>query len=99
VADRAFSFLKTNPRQAKPRSRGLVELLNLCHKHNVLVSTGGFLEYVLTQGAEAVDDYVRECREVSFDIVWREAPFFTERERARYSKSRAKSSATKNWST
>src|SRR6201988_3100678 len=96
--ERAFSFLRLNQRQAKPRSRGLTEirgpyytpmgkrylqdvletmseyvdslkfaggsftlmprpalaeLLKLCHEHNVLVSTGGFLEYVLTQGAEA----------------------------------------------
>src|ERR1017187_3946121 len=47
----------------------LVELLNLCHEHNVLVSTGGFLEDVVTQGAEAVDHSVRECREVGVDII------------------------------
>src|SRR5438067_6119971 len=34
-----------------PRS-ALRELIDLCHRHNVLVSTGGFLEYVLTQGPE-----------------------------------------------
>ena len=55
----------------------LVELLNLCHEHNVLVSTGGFLEYVLTQGAEAVDHYVRECREVGFDIIEISCGFIT----------------------
>ena len=122
MADRAFSFLKTNQRQAKPRSLGLteirgpyytpmgkrylqdlletmgehvdslkfaggsftlmprpvlVELLNLCHEHNVLVSTGGFLEYVLTQGAEAVDHYVRECRDVGFDIIEISCGFIT----------------------
>lgn len=122
MADRAFSFLKTNQRQAKPRSFGLteirgpyytpmgkrylqdvletmsehvdslkfaggsftlmprpalVELLNLCHQHDVLVSTGGFLEYVLTQGAEAVDRYVRECSEVGFDIVEISCGFIT----------------------
>src|SRR5438128_102912 len=94
-AGRAFSFLKTNPRGAKPRTRGvteirgpyytplgkrylqdiletmgqyidtlkfgggsfsllptpvLKELIDLCHAHDVQVSTGGFLEYVLTQG-------------------------------------------------
>jgi phosphosulfolactate synthase (CoM biosynthesis protein A) len=32
----------------------LVELNELCHKHDVLVSTGGFMERVLTQGNEAV---------------------------------------------
>ncbi len=30
----------------------LQKLLDLCHEFDVLVSTGGFIEYVLTQGAE-----------------------------------------------
>jgi phosphosulfolactate synthase (CoM biosynthesis protein A) len=122
VADRAFSFLKMNQRQAKPRSRGLteirgpyytpmgkrylqdvletmsehidslkfaggsftlmprqalVELLNLCHQHDVLVSTGGFLEFVLTQGADAVDHYIRDCRDVGFDIIEISCGFIT----------------------
>jgi phosphosulfolactate synthase (CoM biosynthesis protein A) len=55
----------------------LAELLNLCHEHNVLVSTGGFLEYVLTQGAQAVDHYVRECRELGFDIIEISCGFIT----------------------
>ncbi|MGB9455367.1 MAG: hypothetical protein WCB12_04955 [Bryobacteraceae bacterium] len=63
------------------------------------MSTGGFLEYVLTQGAEAVDHYVRECREVGFDIVWREAPFFTERERATYFEIARKKFSDKELST
>jgi hypothetical protein len=29
----------------------VIELNELCHSHGVKVSTGGFLEYVLTQGA------------------------------------------------
>src|SRR5687768_18307062 len=33
----------------------LRELIDLCHQADVLVSTGGFIEYVLTQGREAVD--------------------------------------------
>ena len=36
------------------------ELIELCHHHNVLVSTGGFLEHVLAQGSEAVRQYVVE---------------------------------------
>ena len=32
-----------------PRQR-LIELIDLCHKYDVKVSTGGFIEYVLTQG-------------------------------------------------
>jgi hypothetical protein len=30
--------------------KAVQELLDLCHSHNVLVSTGGFIEHVLTQG-------------------------------------------------
>ena len=93
--DRAFEFLRTNPRDAKPRHAGLTEirgpyysvmgrryladvletmgsyvdslkfaggsftllprrslkeLIELCHSHDVTVSTGGFIERVLTQG-------------------------------------------------
>src|SRR5438132_11620557 len=34
--------------------RAVRELMDLCHTHNVLVSTGGFIEFVLAQGPEAV---------------------------------------------
>lgn len=49
--------------------KALVEVIGLCHRNQVKVSTGGFLEYVLTQGEAAVDRYLDECREVGFDIV------------------------------
>src|SRR5262249_43427431 len=45
------------------------ELIEVCHRHDVLVSTGGFIEYVLTQGPEAVRLYLQACRELGFDIV------------------------------
>jgi phosphosulfolactate synthase (CoM biosynthesis protein A) len=45
------------------------ELIAICHAHDVLVSTGGFIEYVLSQGADAVRRYIRECKELGFDIV------------------------------
>jgi phosphosulfolactate synthase (CoM biosynthesis protein A) len=45
------------------------DLIELCHAHEVLVSTGGFIEYVLTQGSDAVHRYLLECRELGFDIV------------------------------
>jgi phosphosulfolactate synthase (CoM biosynthesis protein A) len=45
------------------------ELIDLCHAHDVLVSTGGFIEYVLTQGADAVRRYLLECKELDFDII------------------------------
>ncbi len=49
--------------------RAVKDLLDLCHLHNVVVSTGGFIEYVLTQGPQAVDRYIAECKELEFDIV------------------------------
>jgi phosphosulfolactate synthase (CoM biosynthesis protein A) len=45
------------------------ELIELCHQNDVLVSTGGFIEYVLTQGPAAVDCYFDECKELGFDII------------------------------
>jgi phosphosulfolactate synthase (CoM biosynthesis protein A) len=46
--------------------KGIIET---AHNHDVMISTGGFIEYVLTQGKEAVDRYVEACREVGFDII------------------------------
>src|SRR5690242_4135323 len=54
--------------------RGLIEL---CHQHEVQVSTGGFLEYILRQSPEAVDSYIRECRELGFDIIEISCGFIT----------------------
>ena len=47
----------------------LIEFLKLCHDHDVLVSTGGFLEYVLTKGPDSVGKYIEECKQVGFDII------------------------------
>lgn len=55
----------------------LAGIVNLCHKHDVQVSTGGFIEYVLTQGPDAVRSYIRECRETGFDIVEISSGFVT----------------------
>jgi len=52
-------------------------LLELAHEHEVLVSTGGFMEYVLTQGREAVSQYVDECARLGFDIIEISAGFIT----------------------
>jgi phosphosulfolactate synthase (CoM biosynthesis protein A) len=112
--DRAFSFLRINKRQGKPRKIGVTEirgpyyspmgkrylediletmgayvdvlkfaggsfslmprkavkeLLDLCHRYDVQVSTGGFIEHVLTLGPQAVDQYIQECKELGFDII------------------------------
>jgi len=119
---RAFSFLRTNRREAKPRSLGVTEIrgpyytvagrryledllegfgeyvdslkfaggsftlmprealtgiIDLCHSHDVKVSTGGFIEYVLAQGEDAVDRYLKECRSLGFDIVELSTGFIT----------------------
>jgi phosphosulfolactate synthase (CoM biosynthesis protein A) len=39
------------------------------HAYQVLVSTGGFIEYVLTQGSEAVEHHITECKSLEFDII------------------------------
>ncbi len=120
--ERAFSFLRFNQRDVKPRKRGVTEirgpyytpmgkrylsdvletmggyvdvlkfaggsfslmprsavkeLLDLCHQYNVLVSTGGFIERVLTYGPEAVDRYIAECKNLGFDIIEISSGFIT----------------------
>jgi len=45
------------------------ELIELCHAHDVQVSTGGFIEQVLTQGTDAVGRYIRACKQLGFDII------------------------------
>lgn len=57
--------------------RALRQIIDLCHKHDVQVSTGGFIEHVLTQGSEAVNRYIQECKNVGFDIVEISSGFIT----------------------
>jgi phosphosulfolactate synthase (CoM biosynthesis protein A) len=42
-----------------------------------LVSTGGFIEHVLSFGAEAVAQYIQECAALGFDIVELSSGFIT----------------------
>lgn len=121
-SERAFSFLRLNERDHKPRARGLTEIrgpyytpmgkrylediletmgdyvdslkfacgsfalmprralqeiIDLCHAHDVLVSTGGFVEHVLTRGKEAVARYIEECKRFGFDLVEISSGFIT----------------------
>ena len=64
----SFSLM---PRQA------VKELIDLCHQYDVLVDTGGFMEYVLTQGPEAVGRYIEECKSLGFDIIEISSGFIT----------------------
>jgi phosphosulfolactate synthase (CoM biosynthesis protein A) len=120
--ERAFSFVRLNQRQVKPRTRGVTEirgpyytpmgkrylqdiletvgayvdalkfaggsfslmpraavkeLIEICHSHNALVSTGGFIEYILAQGDDAVRQYIKECKEFGFDIIEISTGFIT----------------------
>jgi phosphosulfolactate synthase (CoM biosynthesis protein A) len=122
MSDRAFSFIRMNVREGKPRTRGITEIrgpyyspmgkryledvletmgeyvdslkfaggsftlmpekqlreiIDLAHRYNVLVSTGGFIEHVLTQGPEIVNRYIEECRNVGFDILEISSGFIT----------------------
>ncbi len=120
--ERAFSWVKRNDRQGKPRTKGLTEirgpyysvmgpryledvletagdyvdslkfaagsfsvipkkslrqLLDLAHSYDVQASTGGWIEYVLTQGKKAVDRYIEEVKSVGFDILEISAGFIS----------------------
>jgi phosphosulfolactate synthase (CoM biosynthesis protein A) len=55
----------------------LKAIIELAHRYNVLVSTGGFIEHVLTQGPEIVQRYIEECRNVGFDILEISSGFIT----------------------
>src|SRR5205809_4100974 len=55
----------------------LKEIIDLAHRFNVMVSTGGFIEHVLTEGPEVVDLYIKECRNVGFDILEISSGFIT----------------------
>jgi phosphosulfolactate synthase (CoM biosynthesis protein A) len=58
--------------------REAVRALNdVCREHAVEVSTGGFLEYVLTQRGDAVRQYLAECSALGFDIVEISSGFVT----------------------
>jgi phosphosulfolactate synthase (CoM biosynthesis protein A) len=64
------SFALMPPRRVR-------EIIDLCHAHHVTVSTGGFIEYVLTQGTAAVERYIGECRDLGFDTIEISSGFLT----------------------
>jgi phosphosulfolactate synthase (CoM biosynthesis protein A) len=53
--------------------RPLRELLELAHKYGVYVSTGGWMEHILSSsGADvegAVDKYLAKCKDLGFDVI------------------------------
>jgi phosphosulfolactate synthase (CoM biosynthesis protein A) len=57
--------------------KAVAELISICHDHDVVVSTGGFIEHVLTRGKEAVAQYIQECKTLGFDIIEVSSGFIT----------------------
>lgn len=55
----------------------LEDIIGTAHDHDVLVSTGGFVEYVLMQGNRAVENYIDQCKDSGFDIVEISSGFIT----------------------
>jgi phosphosulfolactate synthase (CoM biosynthesis protein A) len=45
------------------------QIIQVCHGYGLYVSTGGFVERVIVQGSEAVDQYLEECKKLGFDVV------------------------------
>src|SRR5437763_15367494 len=57
--------------------RALTEILEVAHDFDVLVSTGGFIEHVLTLGPQATDHYIEEVARVGFDVLEISAGFIS----------------------
>lgn len=57
--------------------KALQEIIELCHAHQVKVSTGGWIEHVLAQGESAADRYLAECKKLGFDILEISTGFIT----------------------
>jgi phosphosulfolactate synthase (CoM biosynthesis protein A) len=57
--------------------RVVVQLIELAHRHQVRVSTGGFLEQVLPQGPDVIDRTLAEAADIGFDIVEISAGFIS----------------------
>ncbi len=56
------SFALVPPEQVRAFS-------DIAHAHDAYVSSGGWIETVLRYGPEAVDHYLKEAKEVGFDVI------------------------------
>jgi len=54
-------------------------LIDIAHQHDVYVSTGGWMEHVLTQpdSEKVVDRYLKKCKDLGFDVVELSAGFLS----------------------
>lgn len=50
-------------------SEALRQIIETAHEHGVYVSTGGWIEHVLTKGPDKVKRYLSSCKELGFDVV------------------------------
>ena len=41
----------------------------ICHDHGVYVSTGGWIENLLSRAPHKIDDYIQECKRLDFDMI------------------------------
>ena len=57
--------------------KAVKDIIDLCHTYDVKVDTGGFMEYVVTQGPDAVAEYIQECKDLGFDIIEVSSGFIT----------------------
>jgi phosphosulfolactate synthase (CoM biosynthesis protein A) len=51
-----------------PRDK-VKEMIDLAHRYNTYVSTGGWIEHVLRYGEEAVERYFGEAQALGFDLI------------------------------
>lgn len=51
-----------------PRA-ALMQIAEICHAHDVQLSAGGLIEFVVTRGPNAVDKYFDALVELGFDVV------------------------------
>lgn len=45
------------------------KIIALCKKHKIYVSTGGMIERVIVEGPKAVDQYLKETKNLGFNVV------------------------------
>jgi phosphosulfolactate synthase (CoM biosynthesis protein A) len=55
----------------------LESMIGICHEHDVLVNTGGYIETVLLRNPDRIEDYITEAADVGFDVLEISAGFLS----------------------
>jgi phosphosulfolactate synthase (CoM biosynthesis protein A) len=55
----------------------LESMIDICHEHDVLVNTGGYIETVLLRNPDRIEDYITEAADVGFDVLEISAGFLS----------------------